>query len=299
MRTSTKLIRLCAVVPAGLAGGVVALMAFGFLPDLAEIAAWAVGLALVFVLSCGMLEPPAARVLGFARALRPDERTLLTPAVRLVEQAGLRVDRVLVRLVEGNGPLVQPIGRGTVIVDPWLVHALRRRAISVPEAAAAMAHAVAALRVGPARFDLAARLWAFPWTIPTAVCRRIAEAFFWLPAGRLAWNLRIIVGGVALVQGFQNGQPGTGVGVAALVAVSYVGPAANKGWCAIIERDADAVVAAHHLGEPLIRLVQRFYVTKPLERVQRIRRASVVLGEVVPEKVLVAASRWRLTSASS
>jgi hypothetical protein len=296
MRTSTKLLRLCAVVPAGLAGSVVALMGFGFLPDLAELAAWAMGLALVLVLSFGMLEPPAARVLGFARALRRGERALLTPAVRLVEQAGLRVDRVLVRLVETDGPLVQPIGRGTVIIDPWLVHALQRRAISLPEAAAAMAHAVAALRVGPARFDLAARLWAFPWTILATVCRLIAEAFSWLPAGRLAWKLRIIVGGVALVRGFQNRQPGTGVGAAALVAVSNVAPAANKAWCAIIERDADAVVAAHHLGEPRIRLLQRFHVTKPLERVHRIRGTSVVLGEVGPRVGAGGRSRWRAWS---
>jgi len=299
MRRSTKLIRLCAVVPAGLAGSVVALMAFGFLPDRAELAAWAVGLALIFILSFGMLEAPAARVLGFARALRPGEQALLTPVVRLAEQSGLPVDRVLVRLVEADGSLVRPIGRRTVIIDPWLVEALHRRAISVPEAAAGIAHAVAALRVGPARFDLAARLWAFPWTILAAVCRRIAEAFSWLPAGRLAWNLRIVVGGVALVQGFQSRQAGTGVGAAALVAVSYIAPAANKAWCAIIERDADAVVAAHHLGEPLIRLVQRFHVTKSLDRVHRIRSASVVPGEVVPGKVLVAAPVAGIAGASS
>jgi hypothetical protein len=299
LRASTKLIRLCAVLPAGLAGSVVALMAFGLLPDLVELAAWAVGLALVGVLSFGMLEAPAARALGFARTLRPGERALLTPAVRLAEQAGLRVDRVLVGLVEADGPLVQPIGRGTVIIDPWLVEALYRRAISVPEAAAAMAHAVAALRVGPARFDLAARLCVFPWTILAQVCRRIVEAFSWLPAGQLAWNLRIIVGGVALVQGFQNGRPDTGVGAAVLVAVSYIAPAAHKAWCAIIERDADAVVAAHHLGEPLIRLVQRFQLTKSLERVHRIHSASVVLGEVVPGKVLVAAPVGGIAGASS
>jgi len=289
MRTSAKLIRLCAVVPAAIAGSVIALMTFGFLPDLAEFAAWAVGLALVFVLSFGMLEAPAARVLGFARALRPGERALLAPAVRLVGQAGLRADRVLVRHVEADGPLVRPIGRGTVVVDPWLVDALYRRAISVPQSAAAIAHAAAALRVGPARFDLAARMWSIPWTILAAVCPRIAEAFSWMPAGQLAWNLRFIVAGVALVQGFQNGQLGTGIGAAVLVAVSYIAPVATKAWRAIVERDADAAVAAHGLGEPLACLVQRLHGTRSLERVHQIRSSTLVPGEVVASKVLVVA----------
>jgi hypothetical protein len=76
-----------------------------------------------------------------------------------------------------------------------------------------------------------------------------------VPAGQLAWNLRFVVGGVALVQGIQNGQPGTGTGAAALVAVSYIAPAASKAWRAIVERDADTVVAAHGLAEPRVRLV--------------------------------------------
>jgi len=281
MRASARLIRLCAVVPAGFAGSVIALMTFGFLPDPAELAAWAVGLALVVVLACGLLEPLACRVLGFARAPRPGERALLAPVVRLVEQAGLGADRILVRYLPGEGPLVQPIGRHSVIVDPWLVEALYRRSIGVGESAAAIAHAVACLRVGPARFDLAARLWALPWTILAGGCRRIAEAFSWVPAGGLAWNLRFVVAGVALVQGFDNGQPGPGIGAAVLVAISYIAPAAGKTWRAIVERDADAVVAAHHLGEQLIRIVQRFHPSRSLERVHRIRSASVIPGEVV------------------
>lgn len=289
MRTSTKVIRLCAVVPAGTAGSVIALMAFGFAPDAAEPASWAVWLGLIVLLSFGLMEGPASRVLGSARSPRPGERALLAPAVSLVEQTGLHVGRVLVRRVEADAALVLPIGRQTVIVDPWLVRALYRRSLSVPEAAAAIELATAALRVGPARFDLAARLWALPWTILAAVCHRIAEASSWVPASHLAWNLRFVVGGVALVQGFQNGQPGTGIGAAVVVAVSYFAPAADKAWRALVERDADAVVAAHGLGEPLVRLAQRLHGTKSLERVHRIRSSALVPGRVVAGKVLVVA----------
>jgi hypothetical protein len=289
MRTSTKLIRLCAVVPAGITGSAIALMTFGFLPDAAEPAPWVLWVALVAVLSFGLLEGPASRVLGFARSPRPGERALLAPAVSLVEQTGLHVTHVLVRRVAADTALVQPIGRRTVIVDPWLVRALYRRSLTVPEAAAAIELARAAVRVGPARFDLAARLWALPWTILAAVCRRIAEASSWVPASQLAWNLRFVVGGVALVQGFQNGQPGTGIGAAVLVAVSYIAPAADKSWRAIVQRDADAVVAEHGLGDPLVRLVQRLHGTKSLERVHRIRSSAPVPDRVVACKELVVA----------
>lgn len=292
MRTSAKLIRLCAVVPTGIAGSVIALMTFGFLPDATETTAWAAWLALIVVLSFGLLEGPASRVLGFGRLPRPGERALLAPAVSLVEQMGLHVDRVLVRRVEADGALVQPIGRCTVIVEPWLVRALYRRSFSVQEAAAEIALATAALRLGPARFDLAVRLWVFPWTILAAVCCRIAEAFSWVPAGRLAWNVRFVVGGVALMQGFQNGQPGTGIGAAVLVAVSYLAPAASTAWRAIVERDAGVVVAAHGLGKPLVRLAQRLHGTKGLERIHRIRSSAPVPGGSGParpvEKVRVA-----------
>jgi len=299
MRTTAKLIRLCAVVPAGMAGSVIALMAFGFLPDPAELSAWAMWLTLVLVLSFGRLEPPASRLLVFARSPRPGERALPTPALRLVEQAGLRTDRVLIRQAEtADGPLVQPLGRHTVVIDPWLIDALYRRSLSLPESAAAIAHAAASQLVGPARFDLAARLWACPWTILVVACRRIAAALTWVPAGQLAWNLRFVFAAVALVQSIQHSRPGTGIGVASLVAVSYLAPAADKAWRAMVERDADAIVAAHQLGEPLIRLVQRLHGTRSLERAHRIHHASVVPGNVVPGKVLSAAVHRRAASIS-
>jgi len=286
MRTSTKLIRLCSVVPTGLAGSVIALMTYGFLPDAGEFAAWAGELVLVVMLSLGLFEAMASRLLGFARSPTPGERALLDTPVALAKAAGLRAGRLLIRRIPSDGPLVAPIGRHTLLVDPWLVDALYRRSVSETDAAAALAHAVASLRVGPARLDLAARLWAFPWTVLRVAWRLVAGSF----SGGVSWGMRSVVGGVALVQGFQRGgDPAVGIGAAVLVAVSYIAPAADNAWRGAVARDADRVVARHGMGEPLVRLAQSLYGTKSLERVHRIRSASTspvtapVTGEVTGE----------------
>ena len=113
--------------------------------------------------------------------------------------------RVLLRFVDSGGPQATPIGRCTVIVDPTLVHGLYERSLSHEDAAAVIGHAVASQRMGPARFDLAARLLAFPSTLLYAVVRQIGRAFSWVPAGRFAWRMRFVICVIVVVQGFQPG----------------------------------------------------------------------------------------------
>ena len=98
MRTSTKLIRLCAVVPAGLAGSFVAVIGLGFLPGEGLVFAFLGTLVVSLVLACGWLEAPTARIFGFARGLRPGQRAVLDPSLALLEKLDLAPGRVLVRL---------------------------------------------------------------------------------------------------------------------------------------------------------------------------------------------------------
>lgn len=275
MRTSTKLIRLCAVVPAGLAGSFVAVIGLGFLPDAGLVFAFMGTLVVSIVLACGWLEAPAARIFGFARGLRPGQRAVLEPTLALVEKLDLAPGRVLVRLTDTDGLPATPIGRDTVIVEPWLVQGLYERRLTAADAATAIGHAVASQRVGPSRFDLAARLWAFPWTLVFVVIRQIARIFSWVPAGEFAWHLRIVIGVVAVYQGFQpGGNPTLGVATGVLVAISYVAPAADRTWRAVVERDADRIVAQRGLADPLIHFVQWRQGADSMERVHRIRAAA-------------------------
>lgn len=274
IRTSTKLIRLCAVVPAGLAGSFVAVIGLGFLPGEGLVFAFLGTLGVSLVLACGWLEAPTARIFGFARGLRPGQRAVLDPSLALLEKLDLAPGRVLVRLDDARLPAT-PIGRRTVIVEPWLVQGLYERRLTTEDAATAIGHAVASQRVGPSRFDLAARLWALPWTLVFVVVRQIARMFSWVPAGGFAWHLRIVVGVIAVFQGFQpGGDPAIGVAAGVLVAISYIAPAADRAWRSVVQRDADLIVAQRGLAGSLIQLAQWQHGSASLERVQRIRAAA-------------------------
>ncbi|MBW9213269.1 hypothetical protein KV102_00315 [Mumia sp. zg.B53] len=116
------------------------------------------------------------------------------------------------------------------------------------DAATAIGHAVASQHVGPARFDLAARLWAFPLTLVVLAVRQVARVFAWVPGGGLAWHLRIVLGIVALVQGFQRGgDVALGITTASMVAASYIAPAADRARRTVVEREADQTVARRAL----------------------------------------------------
>ena len=224
MRTSTKLIRLCAVVPAGLAGSFVAVIGLGFLPDAGLVFAFLGTLMVSIVLACGWLEAPAARTSGSPAAFVPgsapcSSRRWPWPTGSTSPPGGCWCGST-----DTDGLPATPIGRRTVIVEPWLVQGLYERRLTAADAATAIGHAVASQRVGPSRFDLAARLWAFPWTL---VFRRHPSDRTHVLVGagrRVAWHLRIVVGVVAVYQGFQpGGNPTLGVATGVLVAISYVG----------------------------------------------------------------------------
>lgn len=275
MRTSTKLIRLCAVVPAGLAGSFVAVIGLGFLPGEGLVFAFLGTLVVSLVLACGWLEAPTARIFGFARGLRPGQRAVLDPSLALLEKLDLAPGRVLVRLDDDARLPATPIGRRTVIVEPWLVQGLYERRLTTEDATTAIGHAVASQRVGASRFDLAARLWALPWTLVFVVVQQIAPMFAWVPAGGFAWHLRIVVGVIAVFQGFQpGGDPAIGVAAGVLVAISYLAPAADRAWRSVVQRDADLIVAQRGLAGSLIQLAQWQHGSASLERVQRIRAAT-------------------------
>lgn len=275
MRTSTKLIRIGVVVPAGLAGSFVAVIGLGFLPDASLVFAFLGTLVVSLVLACGRWEAPATRLFGFARGLRPGQRAVLGPSLALVEKLDLAPGRVLVRLSDGDGLPATPIGRNTVIVEPWLLQSLYYRRLTTADAATAIGHAVASQRVGPSRFDLAARLWALPWTLVLVVIRQIARIFSWVPAGELAWHLRIVMGVIAVYQGFQpGGNPTLGVATGVLVAISYISPASERAWRTVVERDADRILAQRGLADPLIQFVQWRQGAASMERAHRIRAAA-------------------------
>lgn len=275
MRTSTKIVRLFAVVPAALAGSFIAVIGLGFLPGAGLVAAFAGTLVVSLVLATGRWESAVARIFGFARGLRPGEHATLAPTLALLKTLDLAPGRVLIRGTETGGSVASPIGRHTVIVEPNVIQGLYERRLTREDAAAAIGHAVASQRIGPARFDLAARLWAFPWTLVYVVVRQIARAFSWVPAAGFAWHLRAVVGVIVVVQGFQpGGDPGLGVATGVLVAISYIAPAADRSWRGVVERAADLIVVQAGLAGSLVHYAQWQLGPDSMERVQCIAAAA-------------------------
>lgn len=273
MRTSTKLIRLCAVIPAAIAGTFIAIMALGFLPDVGVLAALVGTLVVSLVLAAGRWEAAFARIFGFARGLRPGERGALDAPLEELRLRGLEPGRVLVRLTDTGGLPAAWIGRSTVIVEPTLIEGLYENRLTREDAECAIGHAVASQRVGPARFDLAARLWAFPWTILHAIVRQIAYAFSWVPASGFAWSMRFVIGVIVLVQAFQpGGNKAIGIAASVLIAVSYVAPAADRYWRRAVIRRADELVTHAGLAGSLVYYVKSMD-PDPMERVHRIKGA--------------------------
>lgn len=293
MRTSSKIIRLFAVIPAAIAGCFIAIMSLGFLPEAGLVAAFAGTLVVALVLACGFWEPAAARVFGFARGLRPGERAALDQTLALLQDLDLAPGRVLLRYVDTGGLQATPIGRGTVIVESTLIHGLYERRLSHEDAAAVIGHAVASQRMGPARFDLAARLWAFPWTVLHAVVRHIARMFSWVPAGGFAWHMRFVIGVIVVVQGFQpGGDKPIAVATGILIAISYIAPAADRAWRGAVERDADRIVALAGLAGSMVAYAQWQLGDDSMERVHRITAAN---DERKQRKAIAAAEQTELT----
>ena len=275
MRTSAKLIRLCAVVPSGLAGSFVAVMGLGFLPNLGLVAAFACTLVVSLVLACGVWEAPAVRVFGFARSLRPGERAAIASTLALLKVLDLEPQRVVMRLADTGGLPATWIGRRTVVVEPTLVQGLYEHRLTREDAAAAIGHGVASQRVGPSRFDLAARMWAFPWTLLYVVIRQIARAFSWVPTAGFAWQMRFVIGVIVVVQGFQpGGDPALGIATGILIAISYIAPAADRYWRRVVERAADRIVALAGLAGSMVHYAQWQDGADSLERVHRISAAA-------------------------
>lgn len=296
MRTWVRVVRLGAVVPAALAGSFIAIMGLGFLPGAVLVGAFALTALLALILACGLLEAPAAQVLGASRGLRPGEQGLLEPPLRLLDRVQLAPRRVLIRLVDTGGEPAVPIGRHTVLVQPWVMTAFYGGGLVTADVAAVIGHAVARQHVGPARTDLAARLWAAPWSLIHGVAHGFARVFSWVPAGGVSWKLRGLLGVVALWQGFQpQGSPALGICAAILVAVSYVAPWADRTWRAAVERDADRILATSGLADPLVHYAQWRDGSGSLERVHRVRRAqnAPASGVAAPRRLVCA---WRRVS---
>ena len=245
-------LKVLAVTPGLLGSTVLTCLVGAVLPPLPGLIVFLGALALLALLSAGRLEGVGVRVLCRARPTTQREAATLALAVILLRRQG--VDPSTVRLHLRDDPDVAaaaPVGRRSVLVTSGLVRDLQQGRLGVWEAAALMAHAVGAVRLGLTRCDLAITYWTLPWQLVTAVCRPVARALAGLPLVRFAWRVRVVVAAVAVAQSVVDGRPAAGAVVGVVVALTYLGPRWRRAWERRLLFEGDRFVFDHDLGHQL------------------------------------------------
>jgi hypothetical protein len=134
-----------------------------------------------------------------------------------------------------------------------------------------IAAAVARIRLGQTRFDVAVEFWTIPWQLVRAVCLAIAKTVNWLPLTQFAWRIRFVVATVAAAQSVADGRITAGVAVAVFIALTYLAPRWQRQWDIRSQDDSDRFVADHELGDALGRFLRRCPPEpRTLERIHRL-----------------------------
>ena len=120
-----------------------------------------------------------------------------------------------------------------------------------------------------------------PWRLVAGVFRGVGRAFAWMPLGPLAWQLRGVVGVVCLVQSVAEGRTWSGVLGAAVIALTYLVPAAGRAVETRATAAGDAAVVQAGLGAVLVDVLSRSGHQLSLGRRERLRartRSGVALS---------------------
>jgi Zn-dependent protease with chaperone function len=233
-------------------------MVGALLPSLPGLALFVSGLALTVVLCAGGLERPAVRLLGRARVLSEAEAAALAPVIALLCQKGLGPPAVELYARDGEvGISAGAAGRRSVVVSAGLLRSAQLGQLPADQAAGVIAAAVAQIRLGQTRFDIAVEFWTIPWQLVRAVCLAIAKTVGLFPLTRFAWRIRFVVGAVAVAQSVADGRITGGLVVAVFIALTYLAPRWQRQWDKRSQDDSDRFMADHELGNALGQFLRR------------------------------------------
>jgi hypothetical protein len=137
-----------------------------------------------------------------------------------------------------------------------------------------LAHAVGRRRAIRPRLEAAVLAATTPWRMVVATFRGVGRAFAWLPIMRVAWTLRGVVGVICVVQSVAEGRTWPGLLGGAVIALTYLVPAAGRVIEARGEVAADQLVVELGLGGVLAGLLRRYGHPMTLERLQRLEVAA-------------------------
>ena len=276
MRFPMTVLRAVTLGPALLVSLVLTVVVCAVLPPALGLVAFMAAGGVLVALAMGQLPEPAIAVLTRSRPATEAEFRVMAPVVAELGDRGGDIGAMFVRRVQRpSTPVAVAIGGRTVVVSPGLVESTYRGVITGAEAAATLAHAVGRRRALRPRLELAVLAATTPWRLIVATFRRVGRAFAWLPFMRLAWTLRGVVGVICVVQSVAEGRAAAGILGGAVIALTYLVPAAGRRIEVRTEAEADQFVLSLDLGPVLAGLLRRYGHPMTLERRQRL--------EVTPE----------------
>lgn len=291
MRVPLSVLKLTVEVPAVVGSCLLWAVAWALLPPALGLPALLAGVAVLGLLASGAGERTGIVLLAGARSLTPAEEASLRPfAARLASLDTALGREVLVRRSVGpRTPPAQLLGHDALVVTPWLIEAMHRGSLAFEEAAALVVHAQARRQAEKPRAEVAMLALTLPSrAIVTLGCGTVRAAA-WVPAMRLAWAMRGLLGVVAVVQQAAAGRVVVGVLAGAVMALTYLVPSASRAKNARVDAAADTAVVRLRLGPVLAAMIDRHRLPISLERSQRLQRpmAATCPTETHPHLELV------------
>ena len=277
--------KVLAVTPGVLISTAVTCMVGAVLPAPAALLVFTGGLLAAAALAIGAAEEAAARLLMFSRPVTPAEVGRLAGTLTLLCRVGLGPPLVQLRVRTGEKAIAAGgFGRHTVVLSSGLLEAIEDGSLPDEQAAAVIAHAAGLVRGGLVRADPVIAFWTLPWQLLRAVCQTISSAGARLPLTSLAWRLRVVVIGVAVVQCLAQHQLWLAVTIGCIGAVSYAMPVWERRWQTMLTDRGDDAVDAAGLGPALAVFLRRcprtVSVRRRLHRLESGARPAPALGLV-------------------
>lgn len=273
-RLPMTVLRVVTLAPALLVSVVLIVVVCALLPPALGLVAFLAAVGLIVALAAGQLVVPAIATLTRSRLATTAELQVMAPMLAGLGSRGVDVGRVFVRRRQGPSiPVAMGIASRGVVVTAELLEATYTGTITTEECASVVAHAVGRRRAIRPHLELAVLATSSPWRLVVVSFRTVGKAFAWVPFMELAWTLRGVVGVTCVVQSIAEGRAAPGVLGGAVIALTYLVPAANRRVESGAQEAADDLVVSLGLGPVLAGLLRRQGSPMTIERLQRLQTA--------------------------
>lgn len=259
--------------PAALASFVLFVVVLALAPPFLSLPLVLAATALLVVLATGRLEEPTVKLMTGARTATVGEQHVMASVVDGLGRVGITELELLVRRRQrASTPAVTVLGRRSLVLTPGLVEAVDRGWVATEEVVALVAQAVAVRRARRPRAELAALVATSPWRAVVTVFRGVGAAFAWLPFMGIAWALRGVIAVICVLQSVVEGRAAVGLLGGAVIALTYLVPAAGRAVQARTEAIGDQFVVDRGLGGVLARFLTRYGHPTTLERLRHLEQ---------------------------